>query len=125
MLVSGAFERYVDQTELRLQYAQVRKMYHAYQHDINYSTTCISPFSIDILLKHPKLRSWIRWVNTSVVLNIGLDWETTTRIKLRIAASMLNKVDSLTDLENVQIFTNLKDNVNRELYQIIEEELPF
>lgn len=125
MLVSGAFEHYLDRGELCYQYEQVRKMYHCYQHDMNYSTLCIYPFTIRVLLQHPDLRNWIKWVNTNIVLNLGKDWETTTRIKLRIAASMLNKVNSLSDLESVQIFTNLKDNVNRELYQIVEEELPF
>ena len=74
---------------------------------------------------NPRLRGWLCWVNKNIILNLGLDYEITTLVKLRIAASMLNKVDNLTDYENVQIFTNLKDNINSEIYILNTEELPF
>ncbi len=125
MLIKGPFQRFLNQDTLREQYGELRKLYHAYQYDINYCSYCISPFDKARCITNHDLRKWLMWVNTNVIMCLGLDWEVTTRIKLRIASSMLNKVDGLTDLEKVQIFVTLKDNINKDLYKITIDELPF
>ena len=125
MLFDGPFIRYLDQDTLREKYNTVRKVAWAYRYFIYDSSICISPFSRQRCLLNRSLKEWLNWVNRNIILNLGLDSESTTRVKLRIAASMLNKVDNLTDYENVQIFTNLKDNINSEIYILNTEELPF
>lgn len=124
MLFDGPFMRYLGQDTLREQYNTLRKIAWAYRYYIYDSSVCISPFSRQRCLNKP-LREWLNWVNRNIILNLGLDSESTTRVKLRIATSMLNKVDDLSDIENVQIFTNLKDNINKELDDIVLNELPF
>lgn len=125
MLFNGPFNRYLDQDLLKNKYNELRMIWEAYRYDIENSSICISPFDKEKAILNSQLRNWLCWVNINIILNLGLDSEITTRVKLRIAASMLNKVDSLTDIENVQIFTNLKDNVNEEICNLIDEELPF
>lgn len=124
MLFDGPFIRYLNQDTLRERYNMLRKIEWAYRYDIYNSSACISPFSRQRCL-NTALRKWLNWVNRNIILNLGLDSEFTTLVKLRIATSMLNKVDDLTDIENVQIFTNLKDNLHRELNEIVLSELPF
>ena len=124
MLFDGPFIRYLGQDTLREQYNTLRKIAWAYGYDIYNSSVCISPFSRQRSL-NTDLRKWLIWVNRNIILNLGLDSESTTRVKLRIATSMLNKVDDLSDIENVQIFTNLKDNINKEVDDIVLSELPF
>lgn len=125
MLFNGPFNRYLDQDLLKNKYNELRMIWEAYRYNIENSSICISPFDKEKAILNSQLRNWLCWVNINIILNLGLDSEITTRVKLRIAASMLNKVDSLTDIENVQIFTNLKDNVNEEICNLIDEELPF
>lgn len=125
MLFNGPFNRYLDQDLLKNKYNELRMIWKAYRYNIENSSICISPFNKEKAILNSQLRNWLCWVNINIILNLGLDSEITTRVKLRIAASMLNKVDSLTDIENVQIFTNLKDNVNKEICNLIDEELPF
>lgn len=125
MLFNGPFNCYLDQDLLKNKYNELRMIWEAYRYDIENSSICISPFDKEKAILNSQLRNWLCWVNINIILNLGLDSEITTRVKLRIAASMLNKVDSLTDIENVQIFTNLKDNVNEEICNLIDEELPF
>lgn len=125
MLFDGPFIRYLDQDTLREKYNMVRKIAWAFRYDIYNSSICISPFSRQRCMLNRPLGEWLNWVNRNIILNLGLDSEFTTRVKLRIAASMLNKVDNLSDIENVQIFTNLKDNINKELSDIVLSELPF
>ena len=126
MLFNGPFECYLDRDlSLKDKYSPIRRMKDSYKYDIEQSSVCISPFPKIKTIMNPRLREWLCWVNKNIILNLGLDYEITTLVKLRIAASMLNKVDNLTDIENVQIFTNLKDNINEELSDIILSELPF
>lgn len=126
MLFNGPFECYLDRDlSLKDKYSQIRRMKDSYRYDIEQSSICISPFPKMKTIMNPRLREWLCWVNKNIILNLGLDYEITTLVKLRIAASMLNKVDNLTDYENVQIFTNLKDNINSEIYILNTEELPF
>ena len=126
MLFKGPFERYLDRDLLlKDKYDLIRRMKESYKHDIEISSICINPFPRTKIIMNHGLRKWLCWVNKNIILNLGLDYEVTTLVKLRIAASMLNKVDSLTDLENVQIFTNLKDNIYSEIYVLNTEELPF
>lgn len=125
MLFNGPFNRYLNQDLLKNRYNELRLIWESFRYDIEQSSICIAPFSKEKALINSQLRCWLYWVNRNIILNLGLDSEITTRVKLRIAASMLNKVDSLTDIENVQIFTNLKNNVNHELYILTNEELPF
>ena len=126
MLFNGPFECYLDRDlSLKDKYSQIRRMKDSYKYDIEQSSICISPSPKIKTIMNPRLREWLCWVNKNIILNLGLDYEITTLVKLRIAASMLNKVDNLTDYENVQIFTNLKDNINSEIYILNTEELPF
>lgn len=125
MLFNGPFNRYLDQDLLNDKYKELRLIWESFRYNIEHSSICIMPFNKKKAIIDPKLRNWLCWVNKNIILNLGLDSEITTRVKLRIAASMLNKVDSLTDIENVQIFTNLKNNINDEIYIMINEELPF
>lgn len=125
MLFNGPFNRYLNQDLLNDKYNELRRIWELYRYDIEHSSICIAPFNKEKALTNSQLCNWLYWVNRNIILNLGLDSEITTRVKLRIAASMLNKVDSLTDIENVQIFTNLKNNVNHELITLIYDELPF
>lgn len=124
MLFNGPFLRYLDQPTTREKYEELRKIYYAYKYNIDHDSTCISPFNKQKCIVNRDLANWITWVNTNIILKIGLDLELTTRVKLRIASTMLDKVD-ITALENMQILSNLKYNINEEFYNFINDELPF
>lgn len=100
-----------------------------YYAGIDQSSLCIHPMtSTSILISSnwdKKVIDWLRWVNRNICLNMGLDSEKTIMVKLRIATGMLNNIESLTDLEKIQIHSNLTDNVHRELVFIRCDGLPF
>lgn len=124
MLFDGPVLRYLDKPTTREKYEQLRKMYWAYRYDIDNSSICVIPFNKKLCIINKDLKKWLNWVNKNIILNLGLDTELTTRVKLRIALNMLDKVN-MTKLEILQISINLKNNLNEELYTMNVDELPF
>lgn len=98
-------------------------------HSILCCTKCISPTSwVKTVMFNHELITWLAWVNKNICLPIKEDTEktfNTTEVKLRIATGMLNKIESLTDLEKIQIHMNLTENVREERIKIVLDYLPF
>lgn len=92
-------------------------------HDL---TMAIAPVDyINMVMPNPDLIRWIMWVNKNICQKLTDDCILTTGVKLRIATGMLNKLESLTDLEKIQIHCNLVLNVKKEQNKILDETLPF
>lgn len=89
-------------------------------------TMAIGPVDyINTVMPNPDLIRWIMWVNKHVCHKLTVDNYITTGVKLRIATGMLNKLESLTDLEKIQIHSNLVLNIKKEQNAIVLEDLPF
>lgn len=86
---------------------------------------CIEPFDRGRSLTNPELRRWLKWVNYNIVVQLGNDTQWTVGVKLRIATGMLNRIESLTDLEKIQVHSNLTRNVWKEFFNIQTDLLPF
>lgn len=125
MLVTGPFLTYLNQDTLKEKYNMLRKIEWAYKYDIYNSSAIISPFPKQICITNKELRIWLNWVNRNIVLRLGLDYEMTIRIKMRIASGMLSKIKSLTQIDKLQIFANLIENINTDFEIIATEDLPF
>ena len=95
MLVTGPFSSYLNQDTLKKKYNVLRKIEWAYKYDIYNSSAIISPFPKQICITNKELRIWLNWVNRNIVLRLGLDYEMTIRVKMRIASGMLSKIKSL------------------------------
>ena len=63
-------------------------------------------------------------MNKNIILKLGEDNMETSRIKLRICTSMLNKIE-LDRETRINILDNLAINVNNDLATISLEDLPF
>lgn len=125
MLVTGPFLTYLNQDTLKEKYNMLRKIEWAYKYDIYNSSAIISPFSKQICITNKELRIWLNWVNRNIVLRLGLDYELTIRVKIRIASGMLSKIKSLTQIDKLQIFANLIENINTDFEIMATEDLPF
>lgn len=89
-------------------------------------TSAIAPVDyIKTIMPNPDVIGWVMWVNKNICQNLKTDYYKTTDVKLRIATGMLNNIQSLTDLEKIQIHSNLVRNVRLEIGLIQEETLPF
>ncbi len=85
----------------------------------------IRPFNwLRIMCDHEMIM-WLIWVNENICQQLKTDYYKTTDVKLRIATGMLNRIESLTDEEKIQIHSNLTNNIRAEMYRIQEELLPF
>lgn len=99
------------------------KLRNVLTHDLHMA---IEPVDyINVVMRKPDLIRWIMWVNVNICQQLITDNSITTGVKLRIATGMLNKLESLTDLEKIQIHSNLVRNVKKEEYDILTEDLPF
>lgn len=125
MLVTGPFSNYLNQDTLKKKYNILRKIEWAYRYDIYNSSAIISPFPKQICITNKELRIWLNWVNRNIVLRLGLDYEMTIRVKIRIASGMLSKIKSLTQIDKLQIFANLIENINTDFEIMATEDLPF
>ena len=125
MLVTGPFLTYLNQDTLKEKYDVLRKIEWAYKYDIYNSSAIISPFPKQICITNKELRIWLNWVNRNIVLRLGLDYELTIRVKIRIASGMLSKIKSLTQIDKLQIFANLIENINTDFEIMATEDLPF
>lgn len=125
MLVTGPFLTYLNQDTLKEKYNMLRKIEWAYKYDIYNSSAIISPFPKQICITNKELRIWLNWVNRNIVLRLGLDYELTIRVKIRIASGMLSKIKSLTQIDKLQIFANLIENINTDFEIMATEDLPF
>lgn len=92
---------------------------------IRCSTRCIHPIDWMTIMPHADAVKWLYWVNEHICLHIDQQSYATMGVMLRIATGMLNKVQSLTDLEKIQIHSNLTHNVHKEYYKLQAEDLPF
>lgn len=110
---------------LKEKYEILKHVWESDRYGITMSNACISPFNVATCLCNSDLRKWLEWVNLNICLPIASDTIITTGVKLRIATGMLNKLESLTDLEKIQIHSNLILNVHKEQNAIIDESLPF
>lgn len=125
MLVTGPFLTYLNQDTLKEKYNMLRKIEWAYKYDIYNSSAIISPYPKQICITNKELRIWLNWVNRNIVLGLGLDYELTIRVKIRIASGMLSKIKSLTQIDKLQIFANLIENINTDFEIMATEDLPF
>lgn len=125
MLVTGPFLNYLNQDTLKEKYNMLRKIEWAYKYDIYNSSAIISPYPKQICITNKELRIWLNWVNRNIVLRLGLDYELTIRVKIRIASGMLSKIKSLTQIDKLQIFANLIENINTDFEIMATEDLPF
>ena len=125
MLVTGPFLTYLNQDTLKEKYNILRKIEWAYKYDIYNSSAIISPFPKQICITNKELRIWLNWVNRNIVLRLGLDYEMTIRVKMRIASGLLSKIKSLTQIDKLQIFANLIENINTDFEIMATEDLPF
>nr|DAJ12620.1 MAG TPA: hypothetical protein [Bacteriophage sp.] len=125
MLVTGPFSNYLNQGTLKEKYNILRKIEWAYKYDIYNSSAIISPYPKQICITNKELRIWLNWVNRNIVLRLGLDYELTIRVKIRIASGMLSKIKSLTQIDKLQIFANLIENINTDFEIMATEDLPF
>lgn len=106
-------------------YKFVHKTMNQNRYSIAECQACIEPFPREQSLVNKDIRRWLKWVNYNIVIQLGEVDFTTLGVKLRIATGMLNRIESLTDLEKIQIHSNLTRNVNEEFYRIFDENLPF
>lgn len=125
MLVTGPFLTYLNQDTLKEKYNMLRKIEWAYKYDIYNSSAIISPYPKQTCITNKELRIWLNWVNRNIVLRLGLDYELTIRVKIRIASGMLSKIKSLTQIDKLQIFANLIENINTDFEIMATEDLPF
>lgn len=125
MLVTGPFLTYLNQDTLKEKYNILRKIEWAYKYDIYNSSAIISPYPKQICITNKELRIWLNWVNRNIVLRLGLDYEMTLRVKMRIASGLLSKIKSLTQIDKLQIFANLIENINTDFEIMATEDLPF
>lgn len=89
-------------------------------------TCAIEPIDyIKTIMPNADVIKWIMWVNVNICRKLETDFYKTTDVKLRIATGMLNNIQSLTDLEKIQIHSNLVRNIQLEIGRIQEEQLPF
>lgn len=116
----------VEKPKLLEQYEFARTVKDIYKYDIEQSTVCIEPISKKVKQKFyfGELKNWLNWVNKNIILKLGEDNMETSRIKLRICTSMLNKI-KLDRETRINILDNLAINVNNDLATISLEDLPF
>lgn len=92
--------------------------------------TVLGPWSATLkfgtIMSNPDIWAWLEWVNRNICHRIYYeDSYTTTMVKVRIATGMLNNIESLTDLEKIEIHTNFTRNVQTEFDNILVKTLPF
>ena len=76
----------------------------------------------------PDIKPLIRWVNTRIVLTLGLTDYRTIGVRMRIATGMLNKLvydKKVSRKLAIIIHDTLISNLNDELSAINTEDLPF
>ena len=68
----------------------------------------------------------LKWINNNIVVGLFANENYyTIQVKLRIATGMLNKINSLSDVQKQALHSNLTKNVN-DLWAIrISRDLPF
>lgn len=121
VLMDNSFE---DRSE-KERYDILKRIWQSDRYGVTQSDLCIAPFDRAKSLVNRDLRKWLSWVNLNVCLPIADDTEKTFGVKLRIATGMLNKIASISDIEKIQIHSNLVDNLYEERFLIINGELPF
>uniref|UniRef100_A0AAU8B9I4 Uncharacterized protein n=1 Tax=Dulem virus 42 TaxID=3145760 RepID=A0AAU8B9I4_9CAUD len=91
-------------------------------HDIH---SVIEPFDYITTIRNSELIGWVMWVNKNICQKLETDYFETTGVKIRIATGMLNNIQSLSDLQKIQIHSNIVRNIYLEIGRIQEESLPF
>lgn len=126
MLFTKHIVRCCEQYYLFEQYNFVKKIWTQYRYDIEQCHSWVQPFDEAKCFVNHDLRRWIRWVNLNICLNLGSEYNSQSLgVKLRIATGLLNKIESLTDEEKIQLHSNLVRNIHDEINKIIDETLPF
>lgn len=125
-IVTKLLTDYDEDIKLSEQYEFCRKVQDQYRMFIEQSTTCIKPLDKKIQQKFffGEYSKWLKWVNKNIILKLGIDKIESTRVKLRIATSMLEKLDLEKDIL-ICVLDNLVRNVNSESYILSTEDLPF
>ena len=90
-----------------------------------WSMLAIDPFDWLRIMSNHEMIMWLIWINENICQKLLTDEYKTTDVKLRIATGMLNRIQSLTDLEKIQIHSNLTNNVRLEIGRIQDDQLPF
>ena len=124
MLLPELLKRYKNDSSPTEIYEWNRKIWSQHYYELTYCSYCIFPFDKSKCIMNGQLRNLIKWINLNIVKNIDIDTIETIRVKLRIATGMLNKIN-LSDVEKIEIHSNLIRNINLEKEYIINSELPF
>lgn len=123
VLINDYFENH---HTLKERYDVLERIWESDRYGVPSSIKCISPFNDKVTCwLNSDVREWLEWVNLNICLHIASDTDKTTGVKLRIATGMLNKIESLSDIEKIQIHSNLTNNVYEEKFLLINGELPF
>lgn len=126
MLINCSFTEAFAHHTLHRQYELLEKCWRSDRYEVMQCDVCIAPFDRARSLINYELRNWLAWVNKNICIPIASEKNgNSTAVKLRIATGMLNKIESLTDLEKIQIHSNLTNNVHKEIYLLRLDGLPF
>lgn len=107
---------------LRDSYKFVNNCYSQNRFDIDLCQKCIQPFPY---IFDSSIKKWIKWINNNICIKLGVDSYYTTQVKLRIAAGMLNNIKDFPKTNKLILHENLCNNVNAEINNMIDDELPF
>lgn len=121
MLLNTVLKKYCHGPLIQ-QYAEIARIWQQDWISITESTACIEPISGPL---NSELKRWLSWVNKNIIIPMANETYTTTGVKVRIATGMLNRIESLTDLEKIQIHCNFTQNIRTELQKLMDDELPF
>lgn len=127
MLIRSPLNRYSEDFLPSERYEWLRNNWHSDRFCINYAAflgqipqQIENKFSIN-----SECITWTNWVNTKIVLNLGIADYKTINVLLRIATGMLDKISCLTKSEKIEIHRLLTSNIQDELGIIWTESLPF
>lgn len=113
-------------------YEQLRIAYNQGSVGVLNTTRMIAPITddednydvIEEVWRNKDLQTWLQWVNKNITLRIGLISYVTLGVCLRIATSMLNKIDLPFKMSS-KIHYYLCNNARNEHSLYIDEDLPF
>lgn len=92
---------------------------------IECSNNIIQPYSWLWIMRNHELIVWLRWVNENICQKLDSDIYKSTDVKVRIATGMLNKIESLDDIDKIRIHYNFVNNIKKLSIDVALSKLPF
>lgn len=89
------------------------------------SNNIIQPYSWLWVMHNHELITWLRWVNENICQKLDSDIYKSTDVKVRIATGMLNKIESLDDIDKIHIHYNFVNNIKKLSIDVALSKLPF